>query len=263
MKILAFGGNNLAKLDYYKEQMEIDYLAYFSKSYFAFNCYVKDKYPKLTDDRMRINEVKKSNNLTEKFRILLLNDTFFYNLIDLRNALGSKEISNMGKEITFENVEIDTYNEKEILNNKYRKVHYYVKILQNGKIIFKCGKSEHITCSYDELCDKLKKTLRNEYQEKKIFSAVKQEFDNCIKNVSAIFNELEKNKVNLKDKKLGSQAEQVFKDNNIIVYKAFIEIIYLLRNALFHSEIDPTNNETKISYEKAYWLLRDFVKILS
>ena len=263
MKILVFGDNNLTKLDYYKEQMEIDYFAYFSKSYFAFNCYIKDKYPKSTDDRARINNVKESNNLAEKFYVLLLNDIFFYNLIHLRNALGSKEVSNMGKEITFENVEIDTYKEKEILKGKYYNVNYYVKTLLNGKILFKCGNSQQIICSYDELSDELKKALNNKYQENKILSIVKQEFDNYIKNISSILNELEKNKAKLQGKKLDNQTEQVFRDNNTIVYKAFIEIIYLLRNALFHSEIDPANNETKISYEKAYWLLRDFVKILS
>lgn len=237
--------------------MEVDYFAYFTKSYLAFNCYIKNKYSKLTDDRTRINKIKETSNLAMKFYELLKKDIFFFNLIELRNLLNSQEITNEGKAITFEIVAVDTYQEKEILNGKYKKVFYYIKILQNGKIVFKCGQSEQKTCSYDDLSNALNELSCNDYQKEHILFAIKQEFDNYIKNVSIMLGELEKQYPQLKEN-LNNQIEEVF-----IVYKAFIEIIYLLRNALFHSEINPNNNETKMAYEKAYWLLRDFVKQLS
>lgn len=237
--------------------MEIDYFAYFTKSYLAFNCYIKNTYSQLADDRTRINKIKESSNLAVKFCRLLKEDIFFLNLIKLRNLLNLQEIANEGKIITFEKVVVDTYQEREILNGKHKKVFYYIKILQNGKVVFKCGKSEQQICLYDELPNSLNESSYSEYQRQHILYAVKQEFDNYIKNVSIILGELEKEYLQLKED-TNNRIEEVF-----IIYKAFIEIIYLLRNALFHSEINPNNNETKMAYEKAYWLFRDFVKQLS
>jgi len=38
-------------------------------------------------------------------------------------------------------------------------------------------------------------------------------------------------------------------------YKGFIEIIYLLRNSLFHSEVEPNSDVMKV-YKFAYFILR-------
>ena len=45
--------------------------------------------------------------------------------------------------------------------------------------------------------------------------------------------------------------------NQIIdrLYKGFIEIIYLLRNSLFHSEVEPNSDVMKV-YKFAYFILR-------
>ena len=46
-------------------------------------------------------------------------------------------------------------------------------------------------------------------------------------------------------------------ENQIIdrLYKGFIEIIYLLRNSLFHSEVEPNSDVMKV-YKFAYFIFR-------
>lgn len=42
------------------------------------------------------------------------------------------------------------------------------------------------------------------------------------------------------------------------LYKGFVEIIYKLRNALFHSEVEPNHDVMRV-YKYAYFILRKVV----
>lgn len=259
----------LTALDYYKQEMEIDYYAYFAKTYFAFNCYLRDKYKDLNDDRARIDSLKREEKLAEdKFKYLLIgtNINFFNDLVSLKNNLAHQEIKNLNKIVEFGKVKLEIYNYKDniLMDKIYKKDKYSIKITKDGKIVININ-SNSFSCSHEELGDKIKKNSFSQSQQDKILSIIKKEFNDYIKDVSETIDSLKFKYPDLQSnstKKFNSAIE-IFNDNNFEIYKAFIEIIYLMRNALFHSEIRPSNDQTKIAYEKAYWLLREFVKTLS
>ncbi|MDH2924282.1 hypothetical protein EV693_10184 [Nicoletella semolina] len=53
-------------------------------------------------------------------------------------------------------------------------------------------------------------------------------------------------------------GEYKFIDNAELIYKATVEMLYNLRNALFHGEIVPNKDTNKV-YEAAYRLMRQLV----
>jgi hypothetical protein len=65
------------KFKVYKEMMDIDYYVYFTKAYFAYNAYLKENYPKLSDldknKRMKENIVVRN-----KFRELIKNAKHYF-----------------------------------------------------------------------------------------------------------------------------------------------------------------------------------------
>lgn len=241
----------MSYFDDYKKQMEIDYYIYFSKAYFAFNHYLKRQFSHYNDDRARINEAKKRSDLSKKFTKLLEKDTgaFARNLLHLHQALSSDSICNNGVAINFKNVEINSYYEHDLMKEKHKKIHYFVKMHNNGKFTISCG-GKNFTCTYEELEQELKSEIQNPYQESRIKSVIDQEIYSYVKDIGKIIIRLEKSKT-------------MENEECIDLYKGFIEIVYMLRNALFHSEINPSNKETKEAYEKAYFLLRDFIEELS
>ncbi|MFT4694110.1 MAG: hypothetical protein ACI8TE_001011 [Francisella sp.] len=48
------------------------------------------------------------------------------------------------------------------------------------------------------------------------------------------------------------------KDMTEKLYKGFIEILYKLRNALFHSEVEPNKDVMKV-YKLTYFILRKII----
>lgn len=231
----------------YKKALEIDYFVYFAKAYFAFNYYLKHKINNVNNDRLRIDEAKEQSNFSVKFKKLIEKDIFYNNFVDLREVLASNETQNEGKPINFEEVKIQSYREKELCKDTYRGVEYFIKTLNDGKIIIRCGKAEQIKCQFEEVKQQLQKSKKiTDFQSQRIIGILEEERGKNIINVNDLINSK-------------SQAINEYEK----LYKAFIEIIYNLRNALFHSEIDINNSETKIAYEKAYWLLREFVNTLS
>lgn len=230
--------------------MEIDYYVYFSKTYFAFNHYLKNEFPKYNDDRARIDEVKNLKSLSKKFKKLLQeNIAFFPNLSHMHKILAMDAICNNGEVVNFNRVRINSFFEKILTNDKYNKISYFIKICNDGKIIVNCGRIK-LKCKHEDLERELEEKIKSRSQKDRIKSIVNAEFRSYVKDIGKIIVDFENNT---------SLSDEDFLD----LYRGFIEIIYMLRNALFHSEINPNNKETKEAYEKAYFLLRDFVKELS
>lgn len=255
------------RLDDYKKELEIDYFAYFAKAYFAFNYYLKTKMDNTLSDREKINTLKEKNNVCVKFVDLAKNNIFYNNLLGLRNALSSNEIQNEGNVINFDKVQISSYKEEEVCNDEYHTIKYFIKALNNGKVTISCGNIKNITCKIDEVEEELQNQKKiSKPQCKRIINIISDYQKNKIININDLIEQIENYKQNLENTKSDSkkvEAANQINSNYEILFKAFIEIIYNLRNALFHSEIDITNQETRLAYEKAYWLLRDFVKKLT
>lgn len=237
------------QLKAYKEQMEIDYFAYFAKAYFAFNCHLKDKFPNCKADRDKIDEMKRANS--SRFTRLLEEDLFIQNLIELKNKLSNGLITNDNEPVYFEHVKIKSFQDEEICKNqKHYKKTYYIKILSNGRVIVRIDNNGIIDCPYDEFENKLNNSSLTDTQKNIVRSYITNEINSYVKDITPLITKL-------------SNKETLTDDEKKDIYRAFIEIIYSMRNGLFHSEIEPENDETKSAYEKAYWLLREFVKKLS
>lgn len=251
----------------YKKALEIDYFAYFAKAYFAFNYYLKHKINDANDDRLRIDKIKEKSNLSVKFKDLIQRDIFYNNFIDLRNALASNEIQNEGKPLTFDKVKMHPYREEILCDDTYYRIKYFIKIQNSGKIVIQCGDAEQIVCQFEEIEQQLQNNRNiNAFQSKRILSIIQERRNQYIININNVIDNIEKYKIKIEETKSDNEREKSrseLTDEYEKLYKAFIEIIYTLRNALFHSEIDINNTETKIAYEKAYWLLREFLTELS
>ena len=230
--------------------MEIDYFAYFAKAYFAFNCYLKDKFSNYTTDRDKIDEMKRAI-YSSIFTRLLEEDLFIQNLIELKNKLSNGLITNNNEPVYFEHVKIKSFTDRVICNNEiYNRVTYFIKITADERVIVRVNNNNTINCLYSEFNNTLNDTNLSNSQKNRIKSYVDTEINSYVKDITPLITKL-------------SNKETLTDDEKKDIYRAFIEIIYSMRNALFHSEIDPENTETNQAYENAYWLLREFVNKLS
>lgn len=246
---------NFQNFQHFKEFVEIDYFTYFTKCYFAFNAYIKAKFQ--GNDREKIDSLKENTTIQSRFKELLDKDTFCSNLKDFKQKLYETQIKNENVIISFERVRIQSFKEKQILNNeqpiKYHNTTYILKILpgKDERVSFQCKNKngEEIAkeeCKYSKLTECLNKTKLSKFQRDKINSCFDEEIKNYNKDLT--------NEINNIEQKKDTDYE--------LIYKGFIEIIYQLRNALFHSEIDPKQENILKVYKLAYLLFKDFISNL-
>lgn len=235
------------KFYHYKESIEIDYFTYFSKCYFALNAYIKEKYD--GNDRGKIDALKDEKTIINRFNELLNNAIFCSNLKEFKQALYEAQIKNNNELISFEKVKIKSFQDTLIKENK-NSIRFNLNICagKDEKVKFQCIDSKgnqlcEEECKYVELEQKLNQTKLSEPQRK----TIKSLFDNKIaqyhKNLIEIIDNIQSNENNDRE----------------LLYKGLIEIIYQLRNALFHSQIDPKQDNVHKVYKIAYFLLKDVI----
>ena len=117
--------------------IDIDYYVYFSKAYFAYNAYLKAKYPRFSDlDKNK--KMKEDLVVKNKFRDLIKNAKHFKDdIISLRDIVGQSAITNSGELINFDSVKIGEHRVLELFNQSYDRVQYFVKAIDSEKFIFK------------------------------------------------------------------------------------------------------------------------------
>jgi hypothetical protein len=236
----------MTKFEIYRKLIDIDYYVYFTKAYFAFNAYLKAKYPDY-NDREKIEQVKNNSILKTKFTNLLNEGKHFKDdLASLRTALNNAQIKNQEEFILFTKVKINQHGERELFNNTFNRVSYFIKALNGEKFTFTVNRYNSQPFKYKELETQLSKSSLSQTQKDK----VKLEIEQYIASYS----------VNLEldiEKLPNIDSLDIQEKNQIIdrLYKGFIEIIYLLRNSLFHSEVEPNSDVMKV-YKFAYFILR-------
>ncbi|HEB9279573.1 hypothetical protein [Campylobacter jejuni] len=240
---------NFEIFKFYKENMKIDYFSYFIKCYLALNAYLQTKY-KSGNDREKIDNLKDEEIVCKRFMELLGNEYFLNTLKSLQQSLYGAQIGGENI-ISFENVKIQSFQNKQI-NEKINRITFKLQILagKNERVKFICinTKSETIadkTCQYSNLEQELNNTILSKTQRDTVKSLFQKEISQYHKNLIAIINQ---NDIKDEDKK--------------IIYKGFIEIVYLLRNSLFHSQVDPSQENIYNVYKTAYMLLKDFINKL-
>lgn len=238
------------KFRIYKEMIDIDYYVYFSKAYFAYNAYLKAKYPQLSDlDKNK--KMKEDIVVRNKFKDLIKNAKHFKDdIISLRDIVGQSAITNNGEIINFDSVKIGEHQVIILFNEPYNGVQYFIKAIDTQKFTFKVGTKQSNPFLFENLETELTSSRISATQQNKVRSIIALHVQSYTINLSVEIEKL----TNLDS--LNPSEVQELSDK---LFKGFVEIIYKLRNALFHSEVEP-NSDVMIVYKFAYFILRKILK---
>jgi len=246
----------------WKTLIDIDYFTHFVKAWVTFNAWYKNNFPNVNTDREAINEIKNcSNRIKSRFNSLISgtseeSEIFKNNLGQLHYFLLNNEIKNNNIRIWFENfiIEIDRNSLEQ--RNKIRGINYYVKVTlrsnEISNVIATVKNSSNVTiCNYqhnsydlDHFCSSNEYNKLSQAQQNNIVALFKEA--NPKKPICFLTTDEENNI------KIGQYK---FINNQELIFKGLIEILYSLRNALFHGQIIPDRNINKV-YEPAYKILK-------
>lgn len=249
--------------DEWKALADIDYFGAFVKAYIPFNAWMNISYPALNTDREKINEIKRnSNTFRDKICALLNADnqdgSQFRSLLgELHDLLENHYINNQDTRVTFTNVTIGK-NPENISEDLYNGIGYRVQygnggnatqtnsLIKNrkGNAIFHLTQNEY---NIDEL-----RTNPNFIKQKADYQS---HLLNCYKNVEPYIQKNFTTGFNVLDQDayfVCGNYKFIKEPENLA--KGLVEIVYNLRNSLFHGELIP-NKEANQVYGAAYRIL--------
>lgn len=255
--------------DEWKALADIDYFGAFVKAYIPFNAWMNISYPALNTDREKINEIKKNTNPFRDKICSLLNannqdGAQFRSLLgELHDALENHYINNQDKRISFTNVTIgknpNNISEDTWFGMGFRVQYGNGSTTETKSLIKKRDGSSLFHLTQPDYNIEDLKTNPN-------FATQKPEYQshllNCYKAVEPYIQ---------KDLTTGFDASnqgtyfdcgyyKFIKESENIA-KGLIEIIYNLRNSLFHGELIP-NKEANQVYGVAYRVLYILIQTL-
>ncbi len=249
--------------DRWKHLADIDYFTYYAKAWITFNAWYKNHFPLIDTDRAAINEIK-SNNNSIKSRFMSLiggsneeSEVFKSHLGFLHYTLLNNEIRNDEQRIYFENFVFELDRSCLTQTQSYNGIAYYVKLtLSHGQITqvqatVRNSAGTTILNYNHAAYDFGHFVLDSQYQR---LSKSQQNYVNDIfkkanpkKPVSLMITNPSDPHIKI--------GQFMFIHDNEKLFKALIEILYSLRNVLFHGQIIPDKNTNKV-YEPAYKVLR-------
>jgi len=272
----------------WKSLASVDYFTQFIKAWIPFNAWYKSYYTTLDTDRKAIDWLKTNSNKFRNKLISLLKDqgndgiSFRSRIAELHVELERKHIFNKGERITFEDISIEsnptlahslTYNGCEYkvqkgIPNRSGEIDIFI-YGKSGGIKFKYTQTQsfniyELTCNLDflKLSATQQTTLKTCYEQinpsKRINLLIRD--PDIIKRV--------KDRSDKQSKTGQSRTEEWIEVSNLLfvndpdkICKGIIEILYNLRNVLFHGEIVPDNDTNKV-YEPAYQILHTLIQAL-
>jgi hypothetical protein len=246
------------------EQMGIDYYTQFIRAWIPFNAWYNMSYPDLDSDRAKINQMKRTTNSFSDGIISLIRNvnaeaTLFKSYIsDLHKSLMDFPIRNGENIISFESIIIER-NTKTNVNYEYRGVRYFLErtdsgrncsmniaVTRTGQTLFHLTQTKYefneieINRAYEGLSEERRRILRVQYQELNPYKPI-----------------------NLLITNNGERFIQVgsykFINDELMIAKGLIEILYLLRCSLFHGELVP-NDQAMNVYKYGFEILRMLVE---
>ena len=255
-----------AHKDEWKALADIDYFGMFVRAYIPFNAWMNVSYPTLNTDRAKINEIKHNlNPFRNKICSLLDSNsqegTHFRGLIgELHDLLENHYIHNQDKRITFTNITLgrNSKNLEEITHNGIGfRVQYgngangntqtttLIKRRNNSAICSIVQTNYNV----DEIKvhSDLVRLNKPDYVSRLLicYQAV---VPHIIVNITTGFDVSDKNKYY-------GCGNYKFIKNSDHISNALIEVIYMLRNSLFHGELIPNKEANKV-YGATYHILR-------
>lgn len=256
--------------DEWKALADIDYFGAFVKAYIPFNAWMNISYPALNMDREKINAIKRDSNVFRDKICALLNannqdGSQFRGLLgELHDLLENHYINNQDKRITFTNVTIGK-NPRNLSEDSRRGIGFRVQYgngagttnthslvkRRDGTAIFNLTQPDY---DIDDLKAKPDfATLSPEYQNHLL---------NCYKNVEPYIQKNFTTGFNVANQNTFFECGNykfIKEPENLA--KGLIEIIYNLRNSLFHGELDPNKGANQV-YGAAYRILYMLIQSL-
>ncbi|MFV0231536.1 hypothetical protein OBK30_00500 [Empedobacter falsenii] len=257
------------------EQSDIDYIGHYIKAWIPFNAWYNNTFQSLSTDREKINEIKHNpNTVRNAINSLMeaesaLSMEFKSHLASLifhtaeQNILGRDGVINFENIIKLKNSE--NQKSEEFGLNKYfvkridgigigqvTQVQVNVKRKSNNTSVFSYSHTdydlEHLQNhpSYQSQSTQIKTQIRIYYQQLKPYetiSIIESDIKESPKNYYKCDN------LNLKRDTTNTACYA----HNVV--KALIEVLYQLRNVVFHGELVPNRDAQKI-YNSAFHLLK-------
>jgi hypothetical protein len=268
----------------WKNLASIDYFTQFVKAWIPFNAWYKNYYPDLKTDREAINEIKAHHNKFRNRLVSLLDNgdndgvAFKSRIAELHLELERKHIFNKNERISFERIVIES-NPKKQNNFSYQSVTYKVEREISGRakkevqieIVDRNGGTrfcftqvngfdlDELTLNQDfkRLSQNQQNKLKTCYEEinpSKPISLLIQDW-HLIKDIKEDQDSISRSK------KCIEMGNLLFINDTDQLCKGIIEILYKLRNVLFHGEIIPDGDTNKV-YEPAYQILYTLIQAL-
>jgi len=246
----------------WKLLMEIDFFTHFVKAWVAFNAWYKNNFPDVDTDRTAINKIKNNpNRVKSRFNSLIggtneESEIFKNNLGQLHYFLLNNEINNNDTRIYFESFVVELDRSCLEQRKEVRNIKYYVKLtLTKDKITYVIAtvknSSSNTLLNYNHSIYDINHLLDDDN--------FKRLTDNQKDNIQALYREANPKKPTCfltTDEsnyiKIGSYK---FINDTELLFKGLVEILYNLRNVLFHGQIIPDKNTNQV-YEPAYKILK-------
>ena len=259
-----------ANKDEWKALADIDYFGMFVKAYIPFNAWLNVTYPQYQKDREKINAIKRDNNpFRNKIYSLLETEAqeganFCNSIGELHYLLESHYIYNQDKRITFSDIILGK-NPDNIKEDSYRGIGFRVQYGNGGTdththSLIKNRRGNAIFTKTQE-CYNI-----SELKACPDFVALKEDYKQhllyCYEMVTP---DLKRNLLTgfdaTDDNQYYSIGQFKFIKEKEYIAQGLIEIIYNMRNSLFHGELIPDKEANRI-YGAAYKILRELIDAL-
>ncbi|MCQ2367429.1 MAG: hypothetical protein MJ109_00240 [Kiritimatiellae bacterium] len=251
------------------EKSEIDYFSAFVKAYIPFNAWMNDHFKGEATDRAMLERVKSdANTFRQKILTLLeLEDTAGYEfrgaIGSLHGALEESTVANSGEKISFQNVVI-CKNSITNVNQSYHGLQYSAKYDQSTgatTVEVKENKSGKILVALSEPGYPTEDTVIKNPS----VNALNQSRLDYLLGVYRQVNPRKEESLLYQGRKkkegIVCGAYKMIKEEKKLA-AGLIEILYSLRNALFHGVIDPNKDANKV-YGAAYRIMHTLVGALT
>jgi hypothetical protein len=267
----------------WKSLASIDYFTQFVKAWIPFNAWYKNYYPHFKTDREAIDYIKANPNKFRDRFVSLLNSqdndgaAFKSRLAELHLELERKYLRNKENRITFLQISIES---NTILSHSFSRNNCKYEVERgkpnrkgevdfsiygkNGMRIFSYTQTNGFDLSSLSCCPDFQKLSKS--QQKNLI-ACSQEID-PLRQVNLVIQDHELLKEIKRDQEKDRKSSKCIEMSNIffvndtdLLCKGIIEILYKLRNVLFHGEIIPDSDTNKV-YAPAYHILYTLVQAL-
>lgn len=278
--------------------IQIDYFTQYVKAWIPFNAWFSTTYQNENSDRDILSKVKKENNPFKDKIIQYLtraggdSESFKEHLCKLHYELEKNPIPSVSRCISFTRIILEKnllpsffnwvegrgYKYKVIVTYNHSAVQGSQKInVQVMDVLVAVNQSKMNWNQNDWDIDELKEHSQYKLQNisrSKVRLEIQKEIINCYQQI----NPLKPTNLVIPPKRKNSRIPIFVEPENCIVInsekklyfdedpekiaKGLIEVLYNLRNALFHGEISPSDEVQKV-YKEAYYVLYPLLKSLS